>query len=91
MTRRTGHDTLADLRDAPNQLRLLADWHDARDDLKSPDLSEIHHEVQDDLRRWADAIQEFLDYPIAGGYLLLAAVTAVGFFAGVVTMMAATR
>lgn len=42
------------LADAPRGLRLLADWHDARD---AQNPVPTGTEVQDDLRRWADAIE----------------------------------
>jgi hypothetical protein len=46
----------------PERLRLLADWLDTDDEFKTTMFPEMWparaHEVQDDLRRWADLIEK---------------------------------
>ena len=42
------------LRDAPEKLRLLAEWFDHQDAREG----KTDADVQDDLRRWADAIED---------------------------------
>lgn len=49
---------LNQLTDAPNQLRLLADWFDLRD--RNQADGPQRDEVQADLRRWANAIEALL-------------------------------
>jgi hypothetical protein len=46
------------LRDAPAGMRIVADWFDVRDDARG---YKGKREVQRDLRRWAEAIEELYE------------------------------
>lgn len=77
--KRTGHDTLRDLADAPGRLRAMAD-------AAAPgtfDPAALH--------RWADAVDEILDFPPSRAWVLLAAFGATGMLAGAVLVMVLSR
>jgi hypothetical protein len=88
--KRTGHDTLRDLADAPASLRNLA-MFDVRGEraVTFPPTADDNTISQADLHRWADAIEEILDFPQWRAKLLLAGAVATGALAGAVAVMVA--
>ena len=94
---RNGYDTIADLRDAPDKLHDLARWFGARSDHRSEGLIprsmpplplRPEAEIEADLRRWADAIYEFLDAATGPkahlkAYAYLAAAAIAGLIGGI--------
>jgi len=79
--RRTGHDTLADLQDAPASLRNSATWPFGR--MAFPDDGDPQLIGRDDLLRWANAIEEITTAPRWKAYAYLAAAFLAGLVVGV--------
>lgn len=52
------NEAIGDLHDAPARLRTLAEWFDMRD--RNQADGPLDDQVQQDLRRWANAIETLL-------------------------------
>lgn len=79
--KRTGHDTLRDLADAPRSLRNIAAFPST---MSFPAQGDADTIGQDDLHRWAFAIDEILNFKTWKGFAWLLGAAAAGYMVGLV-------